>query len=354
MDFEALKNKINNLNCYSQKELIKFEKELVISPEDFAMIFLGARFDELDVNKLPYVIDILYRSKNRFNFLLCILLLDFTFTQLPFLTQLEKYPISLEKFKEIKHTLVTVYAETDGDICNCMALILVINDPKFKYLDKPELDILVSATTRKLDEIVDYLECGYDIDDEICREIEILIDLACYMNKKKINRLVSKLSKYKLNFLCKLFITKYKIANNMNITKKEIRYLLDDKDELARVASALSKVNGLKYLDSEGVKQDDIALSTMIRWISYHNRLGKKPNKIEFIDTLEYNDEIFYIYKFKISNYNKRGYMLGVSGGYKKSVLSASSSLTYSEFEPVKVDYITQAKKLIDVSVNIR
>ena len=92
----------------------------------------------------------------------------------------------------------------------------------------------------------------------------------------------------------------------------------------------------------------------MIRWISYHNRLGKKPNKIELIDTLEYNDEIFYIYKFKISNYNKRGYMLGVSGGYKKSVLSASSSLTYSEFEPVKVDYITQAKKLIDVSVNIR
>lgn len=68
MDFEVLKNKINNLNCYSQKELIKFEKELVISPEDFAMIFLGARFDELDVNKLPYVIDILYHSKNRFNF----------------------------------------------------------------------------------------------------------------------------------------------------------------------------------------------------------------------------------------------------------------------------------------------
>ena len=46
--------------------------------------------------------------------------------------------------------------------------------------------------------------------------------------------------------------------------------------------------------------------------------------------------------------------MLGVSGGYKRRVLSVSSSLTYSEFEPVKVDYLAQAKKLIDVSVNIR
>ena len=46
--------------------------------------------------------------------------------------------------------------------------------------------------------------------------------------------------------------------------------------------------------------------------------------------------------------------MLGVSGGYKKSILSASSSLTYSGFEPVKDDYLAQAKKLIDVSVNIR
>ena len=123
------------------------------------------------------------------------MLIEATCDKLEFLTNLENYPLFEAKFDVLLNTLVTVYDCVDNSLANCMALILLNNDPKLETLNEEQKNILVSATIRKLNYILDYLK-GEDVSDIAYSDLEIIIDLACYMNNQTINELVSKFDEF--------------------------------------------------------------------------------------------------------------------------------------------------------------
>ena len=92
----------------------------------------------MNVNKLPYVIDVLYQSNNKFNFMLGCMLLEATCSNLPFLTNLENHRLFTEKYEVLVKPLIRVFEAVNNGISNCMALIILNNDPKFTLLQTEE------------------------------------------------------------------------------------------------------------------------------------------------------------------------------------------------------------------------
>ena len=229
MNFEKLREEINNLNIETQEELKNIVVNIDIRPENIDLwiddIF-SDKIDGLDFEKLPYLIEELYKSDDKFKFMLCCMLIESTCEYLPFLPNLEEYPLFKEKFKTLKHTLITVYEHVDNGIANCMALIILNNDPEFKMFNDDEKDNIANNTVRKLTDIINYIKNNEVIDDSVYRDLEIIIDLSIYLDDKKIDELIKELSKFNLNFECKLFIVKYKLINNLVVNSNEIAELL--------------------------------------------------------------------------------------------------------------------------------
>ena len=356
MNFEKLREEINNLNIKSQEELKNIVDNIDISPENLDLWIDDIFSDEigdLDFEKLPYVIEELYKSDDKFKFMLCCMLIESTCEYLPFIPNLEEYPLFKEKFKTLKHTLITVYERVDSGIANCMALIILNNDPEFKMFNDDEKDNIANNTVRKLTDIINYINNNEVIDDSVYRDLEIIIDLSIHLDDKRIDELIKELSKLNLNFECKLFIAKYKLVNNLDVNSNEIDELLKSEKNLYRVISIFENANVLNKISLDKITQEDIAKSQMIDWLMYPTELGNKPDNIELIDKLEYDGLIYYIYRFKSNSFRVKEYMLGVSGGYEKDkITSRNSGNTFSEFEEVKDNYKNQAIKLIEIINN--
>ncbi|MBO5349354.1 MAG: hypothetical protein J6A89_06010 [Clostridia bacterium] len=352
MNFEKLKEKINNLNCESTEELKNFEENIDITLDDFNNLvedIFSDKIEELDLNKIPYVIDELYQSNDQIKFMLCCILIEATCFDLPFITNLEDYPLFKEKYETLKNTLVTVYEAVDNCVANCMALIILNNDPTFELLDQEQKEILINATNRKLQDIINYLKNSENIDNTVYQDLELIIDLASYMNDRKINKQIEELSSLPLDFSCSLFIAKYKLINNISIKSEEIEKLIQDKKEIDRVVSVFEKNGGNNLLAKMEIKQEEIAKSAMINWLEYPTELGEEPDDIELLGTLDLNGEIVYIYKFKSHIFDDKGYMIGISGGYERDkITSMTTGLTFSKFETLENDFMKQGKELVE------
>lgn len=352
MNFEKLKEKINNLNCESKEELKSFEENLDITLDNFNELvedIFSDKIKELDLNKVPYIIDQLYQSNDKLKFMLCCILIESTCFDIPFITNLENYPLFRAKYETLKNTLITVYETVDNGISNCMALIILNNDPKFELLIKEEKDRLINATNRKLKDIIQYLKNSKNINSNVYGDLEVIIDLASYMNNKKITQQIEELTLLPLDFACHLFIAKYKLINKIPIKIEEIDKLLKDKKEIDRVVSIFESNNALNLLPLSQITQEEIAKSAMINWLKYPTELGEEPDNIGLLGTLDLNDEIVYVYKFKSHIFKDKGYMVGISGGYEKDkITSISTGLTFSQFEKLENDFMKQAKKLVE------
>lgn len=108
-EFFRLREQINNSK--NQDEINKIVSELVINVEDIDdwidKIF-SKEIEEFDFNKVPYLLDSLYRENNKIKFMLFCMFLEATFEKIPFITNLENIPIFKEKLELLEHTLVTV------------------------------------------------------------------------------------------------------------------------------------------------------------------------------------------------------------------------------------------------------
>ena len=268
---------------------------------------------------------------------------------LPFITNLENYPISQEKLLIFKYPLIKVYETVDNGIANCMDLIVLNNDPNLELFDENDKKIMCNASIRKLNCIIDYFEKTEDINISVYNDLELIIDLAIYLKSSEINTLIEKLSNYELNFECKLFILKYKIINNMKINNNVITELLSNKDKINKLVNVLERIDALNLLPIDDIKQDEIARAEMINWLEYPTELGKKPDSIELLGKFDYNGYDCYAYKFKSNDFRIKDYMLGVVGGYEKNKITTNDTgWTFSKFDLLEDDYMKQAFKLVE------
>jgi hypothetical protein len=350
MNYKQFENELEKLNIEDKEEINKFIEKIDINKDNFndwVENLFENKHSELNLGKLPYVIDSLYQTEDRLLFMLCCMLIEATCEDIPFITPLENYRLFEAKFIELKHTLVDVYYHVDNGIANCMALIILNNDPELRYFNEEEKNILIEATIRKLNDIKNYIDNNKDIHESVYNDLEVIIDLSSYLKNQEISNLVVKLSSYKLNYSAHLFIIKYKLINEIEINNLD--KMLENLDEIERLVSIYEKCNKIDLLPLDKITQESIAKSNMMRWLEYPTELGKMPESIELLDEFEVDGLSCYAYKFKDSTFKIKDYMIGVSGGYEKGKITArDTGWTFSNFELVNDDYIEQAKNMIN------
>ena len=93
--FEKFKKIVNEYDPKSEKDILK---EIDVDEKNFKQwieVLLGKnnQVDELDMEKLPHIIDQMYQSNEQRIFVLGCMILEATFEKIEFLTNLENYPM---------------------------------------------------------------------------------------------------------------------------------------------------------------------------------------------------------------------------------------------------------------------
>lgn len=351
MDFFELIERTNNLDVNNKEEIANIVNAIDVSDFDAWInnIFSeDGKINSFDMGKLPYIIDELYKSNDRLLFMLCCMLLEATCDKLEFITNLEDYPLFREKFEMLENTLVTVYEITDNAIANVMALIILNNDPKFTLFDDELKERLVNATIRKLNDIIDYIKNNRNnLDPIVFRDLEYIIDLSCYLKKEEISKLISEIDNLIIHNTTDIFIIKYNIINNLKVKEEKIERIKYDVENLITLYKVMEELNVDKIYLSD-VSQEMVAKSDMVKWLSYPTELGSKPDKIELLGSFIFNDTKCFAFSFSKEDFQIKGNLLGVSGGYPmEAVTSNPCGYTFSKFEVLKEDWKAQAIELV-------
>ena len=352
MDFFELINNVNNLSLNSEDEIASLVNEININTDNFNQwinYVFSEKVDLFDMKKLPYLIDELYKTSDKMKFMLCCMLIESTCDKLDFITNLENYSLFAAKFETMLHTLVTVYDKVDNGIANCMSLIIINNDPEFKYFNDELKNIMIDATKRKLKDILKYLKTQ-NINPIVYNDLEIIVDMSCYLKNKEISEIIDEIDKCGINENADIFIMKYKIINNMNISKEKIDILKQDKEKIWLLHKIMEGLNVNDFYLND-VSQETIARSEMIRWLKYPTEIGSLPDKIELLGEFIFNNTRCFSYKFSKENFKISGDLLGVSGGYPiDKTSSISCGYTFSKFEKVSKDWKKQANELVELA----
>ena len=246
-----------------------------------------------------------------------------TCDKLSFVTNLENYNVFVAKFDTMVNTLVNVYEQVDNGIANCMSLIIISNDPKFEHFNKEQKDRLIKATIRKLDDIYRYLQTD-DINPIVYSDLEVIVDMSCYLNDETIKALIDNIDKLEDNQIADIFIVKYKIINNMEISEEKLKSLKQNEERVWQLYKVMENLGvNDKYL--KDISQEQIAKSDMIRWLSYPTELGSRPDTIELLGSFNYNGTKCFAYKFSKKDFKIKGDLLGISGGFPIDRVTANS-----------------------------
>lgn len=350
MDFFKLVDSVNEIDLNNKNEIVDIVNEIDINPDNFDL-WVENIFSEkvclFDMGKLPYLIDELYKTNDKLKFMLCCMLLESTCDKLKFLTNLENYSLFIAKFEMMLNTLVTIYDKVDNGVANCMSLIIINNDPKFKYFDDELRMIIVNATRRKLKDILNYLKTQ-TVNPSVYFDLEVIVDFACYLKDVEISKLIEEIDNCGFNKEADIFIMKYKIINNINISLEKLNIF---KQDIEKVCSLYKMMEGLNvnnvYLND--ITQEKIAKSDMIRWLKYPTELGSTPDEIELLGEFTFNNKRCYAYSFSKKNFKITGKLLGVAGGYPIDKISSfSCGYTFSKFEVLSNDWEKQSRELVE------
>ena len=352
MGFEELVTKVNELETEKEnvlkKQVVEIVDKIDINPDNFnnwVQDIFSEKIEKFDMYKIAFLIDKLYQTDNKQKFLLCCMLLEATCDKLKFITPLERYEMFEAKFQTLTDTLVTVYGHVDSPIANCMSLIILNNDPEYKFFSDEQKGKLVEATVRKLNDIINYLKENKGV-PEVYNDMEIIIDMACYLKNEVISTLVDQLDQLGDNGKADIFIMKYKVINNMDISTEKITKIIEEKENLEMLYSVMERLGANeKYLGN--VTQEMIAESAMIKWLVYPTELGSMPDKLELLGEFMFNDKKCYAYKFSKEDFSIFGDLLGIVGGYETDKITArNSGYTFSKFDTVEEDWKKQAEEL--------
>ncbi|MBR4262722.1 MAG: hypothetical protein IKQ35_05100 [Bacilli bacterium] len=348
MLFEDIIKELNDIDINNKEKIKILINYINIDDNNFnnwVENIFSDKINQFDMEKLPYLIDELYKTTDKYYFMLCCMLIESTCDKLPFLTNLENYPIFAAKFEMLIHTLVDVYDRVDNGIANCMALIIVNKDPEFTKFDDELKSILINATKRKLTGILNYLKEG-NINPNVYYDLEIIVDLACYLKNKEISSIINEIDKVRNNNDADIYIMKYKIINNIDISKDKLELFKNNQEKLFLVYGIFEKLGANeKYMAD--ITQEQLAKSNMIRWLAYPTELSSIPDKIELLGEFTFNDYKCFAYSFSKDNFKISGNLLGISGGFPvDKVTTKTSGYTFSKFEVVSDDWEKQATEL--------
>ena len=335
-----------NYDLKSEKDILK---ESDVDEKNFKQwieVLLGKnnQVSELDMGKLPHIIDKMYQSNEQRIFVLGCMILEATFEKIEFLTNLENYSMFKEKYLTFKHTLLTIYDGCDNGIFFCMAQILLKNDPTLELFTDEEKEFFISSTKQKLRGIIAYFDTNQEsIHPEIYDNIEILADVCCGIEDEEIKELIQEIATKPLSNISAVFVIKYQLLKNLPVSEKMVKDIVK---ELVHVCEDISKLEELPLYKE--ISQEQIAYSNMVGWLKYPTELGKIPEEISLLESFEIDGEVCYSYKFRASEFWNQEEMIGVSGGYQKNeITSRDCGWTFSKFETLDKDYQKQGRELV-------
>ncbi|MBR2704418.1 MAG: hypothetical protein IKE91_03015 [Clostridia bacterium] len=313
------------------------------------------RSDELDINKMPYVLDTLYRSDDKLKFMSFCMLFEATFNNLPFITRLEDVQIYKAKYQMFIETLITVFDNAYDGIVDCLAAIVLNNDPKGELFTKEQYDTLANSINTKLSVLKKYItESKQDIPISVYETLEMVFDLATYIHNDDTIELLRRFDNVKLNGNARVFYIKALLVNNiMSIKSSWWEELFNDKQAYQTLARMLTGIEAENTIPKKNVDTEKLAEAVMIDWLSYPTELGKTPDTISLVGTIEKEDLIFYIYKFTSDKFADKGEMIGLSGAFvKDSITVSEAGFVFSKFETITDDYKKQAEDIIELIAN--
>lgn len=352
-NFKVVCNNINNAKDPAELEKVINEWKIESNQYDECIDVVCKDINLINNDKLPYVIDALYKSNEKFKGFLFRVVLELTHDKLPFITRLETAPMFRAKYELMKQTLVKVATNSYNGVANCLYIIILNSDPKGEMLTAEEYEMLRNGIKNKLKMMLNFFEKTEKIDPGTYMSLEILFDLATYINDADILELMGKIvDTRKLDLSSGMFLVKAFAQNNVLIAKELLNNLASNQLYLSKTLRTLERINHKEVFPKEFMKQDEIAKSDMSDWLMYPTELGELPSKIEVVEKFEENEEEFYILKFESEKegFKERGAMLGVAGGYKKAEIptALASGFTYSDLETITEDPLSQAKALVE------
>ena len=294
-EFEKFKKIVNEYDPKSEKSIIK---EIDVDEKNFKQwidVLLGKnnQVSELDMSKLPYIIDEMYQSNEQ---------------------------------------------------------ILLKNDPTLELFTDEEKEFFISSTKQKLRGIITYLnESQGSVHPEIYDNIEILADICCEIEDEEIKELIQEIAKQPLSNIAAVFVIKYQLQKNLPVSEKMVKNILTDKEYVKELVNACESIDKFKELPlHEEILQEQIAYSNMLGWLKYPTELGKVPEEISLLESFEVDGEVCYSYKFRASEFWNQEEMIGVAGGYPKNeITSRDCGWTFSKFETLEKDYQKQGRELV-------
>ena len=346
MNFKEIVNKITNLQTNDVDNIVS---EMDVNDKNFHVWeqeIKEAKEEKINPSNLPFLIDSLYRSEDNYKFKLSLIIIREFYYELPYITNLENYIISDEKYNMVQSILVDIFSSYDNGISDCMALIILNKDPSYSSMTEEDKEKFFSATKRKLLEVAEYIATVEDIHPSAYSALEIYIDLLCYMDDSY--RYIQSVESLNLDHSCKLFVLKYKIINNKPINEVDIRNIFKNKRDLCRTIRVFENLNAEHFIPKDLITQKDVAFSEMIDWLSYPTELGCPPDEINVVGTIKKNGYKYYVFEFKSTTIPDKKAMIGVSGGYKNDdITDRTYGFTFSEFDEIETNWQQQAEDLV-------
>lgn len=355
--FEELSDKINSAKSEEQLEFIINEWKININKQKYWINNIYSdNINLIDINKMPKVLEILYKTNDKFKFIIFCMLLEATIFKLPYITNLENIPIFVEKWKLLKNTLSVLVRKYESEITDCLFLILLNTDPKGEYFTEIERKDVIDGINKNLTDIYNYIQKGTNINKNVYLSLEVIFDVSAYLNNEETINLLKQFNSIDIPSQTSIFFVKTLLVNEISSCHAIINKLLSNNQSAYKLLSCLEKIDKLNII-KEKITQEKIAIELMNNWLCYPTELGKLPTNIKFVDKLEDTEGcIFYIFKFTTDNekLSSRGYMLGISGGFKKGKLTTQNTgFTFSKFETIKeYCYKKQAQDILDMMAN--
>lgn len=349
-DYQVLKGIIlNNDNQASMDEAIN-NWQIDTGNMDSFIEELSESYSELCMEHVPLAIESLYKSDEKIKTMLFCMLFEFTCMELPYVTNLENFPLFQAKLEYIYHTLTGVFSSCFNGIGDCVGLIILNYDPEMSLAKPEEKQRVISGVQKRLELLCKYVsENGCDGDD-IISALSVTLDMAARLNNDEILVYLRKLSELQLDLESELFLVKAMALNDVPILLESIDRLVEfDASRLIRVLGSIGRMD---LLNGSSITQEKIAYAEMRNWLCHPSECGKTLDTLELVDTLIYDEHLYYIFKYTSTapKLQERGFMIGVAGGYDKDAISDNETgHTFSDFEPIGDNYKEQALGIIEM-----
>ncbi|MDO4283599.1 MAG: hypothetical protein Q4D02_08200 [Clostridia bacterium] len=337
-----LKKVLNELNTkdYSEEKINELKEVLY------------KKYSAINSDTFPYIIEYFYSKDTKLEFSVAIYLLNKLFFKIEFLTNLENIPLSEERFLELLPTICKTVMGTTSGIADCMYMVLLEHTRYYDKIDENSKNVIKNSLY-KIGMALDYFERNKIVPTkEMLVNLEIMVDVAKLYNDPKVLKFVERTLDID-NIEINLFAVNTLIYNNIPVIDSYVEELARDTRTCKRFYKMLRNMDKLYRFPDEYLTQEHLAMGDMVHWLMHPAEIGDVPDKIEFVQTFEKNEEIFYVFKFQSQKdkFKDKGWMIGISGGYQKDSEPTidSSGFTFSDFDQFDPkNIISLSEKIID------